>query len=536
VDDESWEGARLYAIAPGAVLPPGGAAEVGNKAFNLMRMAEAGLTVPPGFVLPTGWCRRQRAGLNIPDALARSLREGMSALEPRGKRRFGCERAPLLVSVRSGAAVSMPGMMETVLDVGLNAASTEGLIRLTGNPRLAWDCYRRLVAGYAEVVQGLPAEPFARLVAQTLAEEGAEAERELDHRALRRLTQGMLGLYRELAGAPFPEDPHEQLLRAAEAVLRSWDAPKARTYRALQGLDDFAGTAVTVQTMVYGNASGDSGSGVGFTRNPATGEHELYLDFQFNGQGEDVVAGRHAMQDSTLLRRRLPAVWSALEATCRTLEGLFGDAQDFEFTVQSSTLFLLQARCAKRTPWAALRIAVDLVAEGLIAPAEALHRLHGIEPESVTRTRLAGVEGALVAEARIASPGVAVGVIALDPQEVERMAREGRAAILVRRETATEDIVGIAACVGLLTATGGRTSHAAVVARQLRKVCLVGCSELSIDMAARRCSIGGRDFAEGDCITLDGNAGTVIAGRAEVVIERPERELAAIAGWRAATA
>lgn len=317
-----------YLIAPGAAVAAGGAKDVGNKAWNLMRMAKAGLPVPAAFVLPTAWCHRD---LSAQDAkLRQALATGLAALESETGLAFGAARRPLLVSVRSGAAVSMPGMMETVLDIGLNAQTVEGLIRLTGNPRLAWDSYRRLVQGYAEVVANLPTEPFDALVAAELAQAEADTERDLDHRSLRTLTGAMLECYRGLAGSAFPADPVEQLTQATKAVFRSWDAAKATSYRRLNHLDDKAGTAVTVQTMVYGNAGGASGAGVGFTRNPATGAREFYFDFQFNAQGEDVVAGRQKLRDNDRLRLALPAIWERLGEICNELEALFGDAQDFE--------------------------------------------------------------------------------------------------------------------------------------------------------------------------------------------------------------
>jgi pyruvate,orthophosphate dikinase len=524
----------LYLILPKAAPVSGGAQEVGNKAWNLMRMAQSGLPVPPAFVLPTSWCRR-----TLPEndpALRQALAEGIDRLEAATGLSFGAARRPLLVSVRSGAAVSMPGMMETVLDVGLNAEAVEGLIRLTGNPRLAWDSYRRLVQAYAEVVANLPTAPFDALVAAALARDEAENERDLDHRSLRALTRAMLDCYRTETGVAFPDDPYDQLAGAAAAVFRSWDAPKAASYRRLNGISDDAGTAVTVQTMVYGNAGGESGAGVAFTRNPATGARELYFDFQFNAQGEDVVAGRQKLHDNDRLRRVLPAVWARLDAICHELEGLFGDAQDFEFTVQSGVLFLLQSRRAKRTNWAALAIAVDMVEEGLLTPAEALARLDDIDLDAVVRTSFALPVPETLAVAEVAGMGVASGAIALDSDAVKRLTDAGTPAILVRRETMTTDIEGMALAAGILTASGGRTSHAAVVARQLGKVCLVACPGLSIDLDRRTCRIGGTELNEGDLLSLNGNTGAVHPGRLAPVTERPERALAAIAGWRRAAA
>ena len=518
----------LCFILPDAPLPPGGAAAVGNKAWNLMRLAHAGLPVPPGFVLPTTWCRKR------PDAatLRHALAAGIARLEAATGLEFRSPRRPLLVSVRSGAAVSMPGMLETVLDVGCNAHTVEGLMRLTGNPRLAWDCYRRLVQGYAEVVAGLPAEKFETLLQEAVTQENLESERDLDHRALQRLTLALLARYEALAGTAFPADPAEQLMHAAEAVFRSWEAPKAVAYRRMNGLDELAGTAVTVQTMVFGNAGGASGAGVGFTRDPATGENALYFDFCFNGQGEDVVAGRRSFADSDRLRRLLPEAWRGLEAARGQLEALFRDAQDFEFTVQDSKLFLLQTRRAQRTPLAALRIAVDMVTEGLIKPEEALSRLDGIDLTAIGHTRFAPPLPPSLATAVVAGAGVAAGPIALDGAAAARLADAGTPAVLVRPETLTEDIAGLTRAAGLLTASGSRTAHAAVVARQLGKVCLVGCPGLEIDLARRQCRIGGVTLAEGDLLSLDGNTGALYPGALPVLTERPEAQLAAVAVWR----
>ena len=524
--------ADFYAILPGGKLAPGGAGEAGNKAWNLMLLAQAGLPVPPAFVLPVDWCQRPLPGRQA--AMRQALALGIRSLEAASGRKFGGANRPLLVSVRSGAAVSMPGMMETVLDVGLNIETVEGLIRLTGNPRLAWDSFRRLIQGYADVVQALPAAPFDGLVAAALRRADAQTERELDHRDLKALTMDLLECYRSLAGADFPAAPHDQLAAAAEAVFRSWDAPKAATYRHLNGISDATGTAVTVQTMVYGNAGALSGAGVGFTRNPATGAKAFYFDFKFNAQGEDVVAGRQKLSDNARLPKVLPVIWAELQQTCRTLETLFADAQDFEFTIQESVLFLLQTRRAKRTAWAAVAIAVDMVAEQLITPEEAIKRLAGIDLENVVRTSFGSAAPEPLAIAEVASMGVASGAVALDTASVQRFVAAGQPAILVRAETVTADIEGMASAAGILTGSGGRTSHAAVVARQLGKVCLVACPDLEIDLLRHECRIGGRLLKEGDLISLDGNTGAVHPGLLAPMIERPEKALAAIAAWKVA--
>ena len=519
---------RLRFVLPGVEPPAGGAEGVGNKAWNLMRLAAAGLRVPPAFVLSTAWCRR---GVSADDPeLRRTLSEGIARLETVCGLGFGSARRPLLVSVRSGAAVSMPGMLETVLNVGLTPASLDGLIRLTGNPRLAWDSYRRLVQNYAEIVAGLPAAPFEALLAGAL--DDIANERELDFRALRAVTQGMLQRYAELAGAPFPADPMAQLAQAVAAVFRSWDAPKAATYRRLKGLSDAIGTAVIVQAMVFGNAGGRSGAGVAFTRDPANGAPGLYFDFCSNGQGEDVVAGRRTVSDSRRLEHVLPAVFAELQAVRAKLEAEFCEVQDFEFTVQDSRLYLLQTRTAQRTPWAALRTAVDMVQEGLITSEEALRRLAEVDLTTITRSRFAEPLPEPLAHAIVAGHGVANGAIAFDAASVQRLTAAGQSAILVRPGTVTSDIAGMAEVTGILTAAGSRTSHAAVVARQLGKVCLVGCRQLVIDLDRRVCRIGTQKIAEGDPISLDSNSGAIYPGLLPMVQERPERELAVIAGWQ----
>jgi pyruvate,orthophosphate dikinase len=394
----------LCFVLPGEQPPAGGAAEIGNKAWNLMRLAAIGLTVPPAFVLPTAWYRR---GVAADDpALRAVLADGIARLEAATGLGFGSARRPLLVSVRSGAAVSMPGMLESVLNVGVTPASLEGLVRLTGNPRLAWDSYRRLVQNYAEVVAGLPAAPFDALLAARLADEAVGNERELDFPALRSVTQAMLERYAGLAGAPFPPGAMDQLAQAVAAAFRSCDAPKAAAYRRLRGLSDAAGTAVTVQTMVFGNAGGRSGAGVAFTRDPATGAPGLYFDFCLNGQGEDVVAGRRTLTGDRRPLHLLAVVFAELQTVRAKLEGEFRDVQDVEFTVQDGRLYLLQTRTAQRTPWAALRTAVDMVQEGLIAAEEALRRLADIDLAEIAGSHFAEPVPATLAQATVAGHGV----------------------------------------------------------------------------------------------------------------------------------
>lgn len=504
--------------------------KLGFKAYNLWRMERVGLPVPPAFVLDTGFCCEFFRSGRQPQAGFRELLSGrMRDLERAGGLAFGGVRKPLLVSVRSGAPVSMPGMMETVLDIGLCDATIPGLLRLTGNPRLVWDSYRRLIQSYAEVVHRVPAERFDAALAARMREAEVPSPADLDFQSLRALARDFLDLFEELAGAPFPQQPMEQLQAAVIAVWTSWEGDKAIEFRRLHDIADDLGTAVTIQQMVFGNAGGTSGAGVAFTRDPASGEPALYLDFTFNAQGEDIVSGRRSAPDAERLASVLPQVQAEIVRIAGRLETEFRDMQEFEFTVQDSRLFVLQTRTGKRMPWAALRIAVDLVDEDRISESDALERLSGIDLERIARLKVVhGKSTRVLCRAVPAGIGVAVGEIALDAARACAVAGAGRSAILVRDTTSTEDIAGIAAAAGILTATGGRTSHAAVVARQLDKVCLVGCEALTVDAGSSRCAIGGEWFAEGDIISLDGHAGEVLAGAVAVEIERPIELLARI--------
>jgi len=504
----------------------------GSKAAMLSRMAALGLNVPPAFVLPTDLC----AGVNRTDpqaiaALDRGLEQGIAALEAVSQRKFGDLRHPLLVSVRSGAARSMPGMLDTILDIGLDETRVHGLIRASGNPRFAWDCYRRFIQNYAAVVGKAPAQPFERALADMIKAEGVKSEAELDSEALERLANDFGGIAQDLMGRAIPSEPMAQLRAAARAVYASWESPRANEYRRLNKLEDLKGTAVTVQMMVFGNAGTRSGGGVGFTRNPATGENKLYIDFLFDAQGEDVVSGRRMPGDAAVLFARLPEAAAALAAGARRLEAEFRDVQDIEFTIEEGKLYFLQTRPAKRTPRAALRIAVDLVREGLIEEAMATARLAGIDLSLAAETRFAGT-AASIATAIPASFGVATGRVAFNTEHAKDLAEGADPVILVRTDTSTQDVAGFAVAAGILTAIGGRTAHAAVVARQMGKVCLVGCRTLQIGGTGSEARIGEALIRAGDWLSLDGNSGEVFLGRREIIVEKPA-ELAELAKWRA---
>ncbi|WP_315796417.1 PEP/pyruvate-binding domain-containing protein [Bradyrhizobium sp. SZCCHNRI3043] len=509
-----------------------GAEEVGAKAANLARMAALGLPVPPAFVLPVQLCADVVAGKGqATRQLVDGLKGGIAFLEQATGKSFGCSRNPLLVSVRSGAARSMPGMLDTVLNVGCTSRAVRGLVRATGRPRLAWDCRRRLLESYAETVIGIDPGPLAERLSQMIAAEGVSSERELDSEALERLVCDEHKLLEEADDDGWLEDAAVQLERSARAVYRSWTSERARTYRRLEGLEHLEGTAVTVQAMVFGNGGMSSGAGVAFSRDPSTGADEPVIDVMFDSQGEDVVSGRRTPETERALSRALPDVALGLRATLKRLESEFRDVQDIEFTIEEGRLWILQTRAAKRTPRAALRIAVDLVHEGSITQEEALGRLEGIDVEALTETSLVSA-GQPAAVGVAASGGVATGRAAFDSASAERLAAAGDPVILIRHDTSTADIAGFAAASGIVTAVGARTAHASLVARQMGKPCVVGCAAIRVDGEAQQARIGAAVVSPGDWITVDGNTGRLYLGRGEIVAQRPEAELAELSTWR----
>lgn len=507
---------------------------VGAKAHNLMRMARRGLTVPPGFVLGTGFCQAYRE--RGPDALAgldEFLKRELEVLGTRVNRRFGDPRRPLLVSVRSGAPVSMPGMMETVLNVGLNSSTLGGLLRLTGNPRLAADCRRRLVEQYAGVVHGIDPKAFDEILSAKLSQEHLTQVEDLDSNSLTELATAYEEAFRAVAGLPFPSSPMIQLRGAIDAVLKSWMSNRAQSYRKFNAISDNIGTATIVQMMVFGNAGTDSGSGVGFTRNPSDGSNALYVDYLTNAQGEDVVAGRRNALGMEDLEHRAPDACRELLAARSLLEQEFGDMQDFEFTVEMGRLYMLQARSGKRTPLAALRIARDLVEEKIVQPEAALGLIKNLDFNAIEAMELApppGIEP--IARGVPASAGVVVGTAVFDTSRVDEIRRKGRPVILVREHTETSDIEALSHAEALVTAHGARTSHAAVVARQLGKACLVGCHDLKIDNTERRGTFGATSINEGDFITVDGSSGLIYYGEIPVKRVKPQALIKMIMQWQ----
>ncbi len=506
--------------------------EIGAKAANLARMAALGLPVPPAFVLPVKLCADIIADrAHAAERLRDGLKEGIAFLESATGKRYGDRRRPLLVSVRSGAARSMPGMLDTVLDVGCTGDVVHGLIRSTGRPRLAWDCRRRFLESFGETVLGLDASLFSARITELCSAEAVANDRELDGEALERLAAAEQALVEDRAEG-WLDDAFAQLEAAAQAVYRSWTSERAQTYRKLQQLEELEGTAVTVQAMVFGNGGLASGAGVAFSRDPSTGAPAPMIDLVLDAQGEDVVSGRRTPDTDDAVARALPGIRSELGEVLKRLEREFGDVQDVEFTVENGKLWMLQTRTAKRTPRAAVRIAIDLVHEGLIPTDEALLRLAGIDLAALADITL--VDPGMPAATGIgASGGIGIGRAAFDSEGARRLAADGEPVILLRPDTSTGDVAGFAVASGIVTSVGARTSHAALVARQMGKPCVVGCGDLKIEQAARRARLGKATLSEGDWITIEGDAGRIYPGRCATAERRPDAALAEIAGWQA---
>ena len=492
--------------------------KLGGKGAGLAEMSRIGLPVPPGFTITTEACIPYQAAHDFPDGLLEETFEHLAGLEQRVGKVLGDPKDPLLVSVRSGAPISMPGMMDTVLNLGLNRETAEGLGRLTGNRRFALDSFRRFIQMFGNVVLHMDMDRFEAVLDAVKADQGVTEDQRLDEHALMAVIDRYLTVVREETGADFPEDPHRQLELAIKAVFDSWNNPRAEVYRRINKIPDTLGTAVNVQMMAFGNMGETSGTGVLFTRDPNTGEPRLYGEFLTNAQGEDVVAGIRTPRPIEELAQALPSTYQEIVETCRLLEKHYGDVQDIEFTVEREHLFLLQTRSAKRTARAAVKIAVDFVAEGILTREEAIRRQ---DPEQVRRLLYRQIDPAArvdeIARGLPASPGAAAGRVVFDADEAEALGGAGEAVILVRPETTPDDIHGLVAAQGVLTSRGGMTSHAAIVARGMGKPAVTGCDMVRIDVAHNLFVAANRTVHAGEIITIDGATGRVIAGEVPTV-------------------
>ena len=511
---------------------------LGGKGANLSEMVKIGIPVPPGFTISTEVCKYYyEHGNKYPESLENEVEEAVKLLEEETGKGFGSTERPLLVSVRSGAAISMPGMMDTILNLGLNDDTVNGLVKESGNPRFCYDAYRRFLQMFGDVVLKIEHSEFEGALKSIKKEKGVKLDTELDAEDMKEVVKRYLEVYKK-AGKEFPQDPWKQLWMAIDAVFGSWMNERAIKYRALNGIKEgeLLGTAVNVVAMVFGNTGEDSGTGVAFTRDPNTGEKQFYGEYLPNAQGEDVVAGTRTPFPLTKLQDINPAVYDQLLDIFSKLENHYRDMQDIEFTVEHGILYLLQTRNGKRTPYASVKIAVDLAEEERISKEEAVMR---VTPEHIetllhpyfTKETMESAE--LLAKGIAASPGAAAGVVAFDPETAERMVRdESKSVILVRPETSPEDIAGMAAAQGILTSTGGKTSHAAVVARGMGKTCIVGCEAVEVDQKTRVMKVNGKIIKEGEWISIDGTSGEVFMGKLDSVKPQGlEGPLAKLLNW-----
>ena len=511
----------------------GGRDLLGGKGIGLAEMTQMGVPVPAGFTITTDACRAYMSkGKSLPDGVEQEIEEHLGALQEKTGKRFGDTNDPLLVSVRSGAAVSMPGMMDSILNLGLNDDAVVGLARATGNERFANDSYRRLIQMYGEVVDGIDGHRFEQALSDLKKSAGASQDVDLSANDLAGLIDTYRAVYLEETGRDFPQDPREQLARAVRAVFDSWDSPRAKVYRRTYDIPDELGTAVNVVQMVFGNKGDESGTGVAFTRDPSTGEPGLYGEFLANAQGEDVVAGIRTPEPLAHMEQKLPAAFAQLLDTMRRLEEHYCDMQDIEFTVEDNELYLLQTRSAKRTAAAAVKAAVDMADEGLISREDAVARIDPAQLDQLLHPMIDPTADWEVATKGLnASPGAACGAIVLDADTAEERGKAGESVILVRWETTPDDIHGLIQAAGILTAHGGMTSHAAVVARGMGKPCVAGCEGLSIDSDARTITVGERTLSEGDLLTIDGGTGAVIVGEVPLVAPEVNDDLQRILEW-----
>ncbi|MCD6133701.1 MAG: pyruvate, phosphate dikinase [Deltaproteobacteria bacterium] len=504
---------------------------LGGKGAGLAEMSRLGIRVPPGFTITTEVCRYFQQKKKLPPGLEEEIKKYMSKVENITNMRFGDESRPLLVSVRSGAAVSMPGMMDTVLNLGLNDITVKGLAKKTGDERFAYDAYRRFISMFGNIVLGIPYNKFEELLEKRKEEENVKEDPELSAKGLKRLCEDYKELLTE-EGFELPQDPWKQLIMAIKAVFSSWNNPRAIKYREINHISHDMGTAVTVQAMVFGNMGENSGTGVAFTRNPSTGEKQFFGECLINAQGEDVVAGIRTPIPVQALKERIPQAYDELVAVYQKLENHFRDAQDLEFTVQEGKLYLLQTRTAKRTALAAVKIAVDMVEEGLITKEEAVMR---IEPEQIDQLLHPMIDPnektEPIARGLPASPGAAVGRVVFSAKDAEEWTGKGEPVVLVRTETSPEDVGGMHVAEGILTSRGGMTSHAAVVGRGMGKCCVVGCSDITVYEDEKKFVVKGKEVREGDWITIDGTTGEVILGKVKLVEAKLTPQFETLLKW-----
>ncbi|MBQ3493940.1 MAG: pyruvate, phosphate dikinase, partial [Clostridia bacterium] len=508
---------------------------LGGKGANLAEMTNIGLPVPQGFTVSTEACTKYyEDGKTLSDEVVEQINEGLAKIEEINNKKFGDVNNPLLVSVRSGARASMPGMMDTILNLGLNDVVVEGLASLTNNPRFAYDSYRRFIQMFSDVVIGLEKSKFERIIDAMKEEKGIKLDTEFTADDLKAMVVKFKDFYKQEMGEEFPQDPKVQLMEAVKAVFRSWDNPRANVYRRMNGIPSSWGTAVNVQTMVFGNMGDTSGTGVAFTRNPSTGENKLYGEYLMNAQGEDVVAGIRTPNPISDLEEQNPELYAQFVQITKTLEDRYNDMQDMEFTIENGKLYMLQTRNGKRTAKAALKIAVDLVKEGRRTEEEAVLMLDPKQLDALLHPQFnaeALKNAQVIATGLPASPGAAAGKIAFTAEKAKEMAEAGNKVVLVRLETSPEDIEGMAASEGVLTARGGMTSHAAVVARGMGTACVAGCGAVVVNEEQGYCTISGQRFNEGDEISLDGSTGNVYGTLVQTEPASVSGDFATVMAW-----
>lgn len=507
---------------------------LGGKGAGLCEMTQLGLPVPPGFIITTEVCNKYyESGRKLPAKLMEQVKTSMRKLEQITGKRFGDKDNPLLVSVRSGAPISMPGMMDTILNLGLNDDTVQGLAKQSSDPRFAWDAYRRFVQMFGKIVLGVN-DDFSKLLEEKKKQENVKYDSELDQSALEELTEKFKTICEEHTGKSFPKDPYQQLELAIDAVFRSWMGERAVEYRKYYKItpDVAHGTAVSVVTMVFGNLGKDSATGVVFTRNPESGEKKLYGDFLINAQGEDVVAGVRTPERIDKLEAEMPDAYRKLVQICKKLERHYKEPQDVEFTVEHNKLYILQTRAAKMNAAAMVKTSVDMVREGLITKEQALLRINAEQLEQILHKRVdPKVKAEPIATGIAASPGAASGKVVFDVEKAEEMGNSGEKLVLVREETKPDDVPAFFKSVGILTSRGGKTSHAAVVARGMGKPCIVGCSEINIDYSNNQFIVGSIAVKEGDVITIDGSTGKVFIGEVPTIDPEITAEFQQLLTW-----